>query len=843
MDFIFLLIPTVAIACYCVLLLILFNYRKDKIIRIFISFVLVNIVWCAASLMMRLQVAPGMLFYNRILVSGMILAPLVLLYFTRNYVKQGSKMPLIPLLFAIVLLVLDFLGLVVKNAYYDANQRFQYELGFAAVFVSLYGFIVLFLAIVNLVKQVRQGKRNVHSVLWIIIGTALLFFGCACNLLPTIGQYPIDIAMSTVNAIMIAYSVLNYRFLDVRIMIKKGVDYSAVTIIMTTVSVVMVYSMEYYLRKAMGYQLLFLSVLLAFVIVLFLQPVRDYLQILVDKVYYKKDYTQRNAAKTFRNNIGNYLMLDELCDALLNAIQNGITCKSSSLALNNPQTGDFKMDYSSTKDPRIGTVLFRAGHPLITWFNNDSNKHLFIEDIENEAYFKSLWASDKELLRSLGADLFVPIRIRGQLIGILILSRKVRERNYSEEDLDILDVLLSSTAIMIENARMYEHAKLEAITDGLTKLYNHRYFSNMLNQFVSQSKNKFALMIFDLDHFKLYNDLHGHYEGDRVLEQTADIIRNQVGEKGLCFRYGGEEFTILMPDISGEEAMEYAERIRTDIEKLAVNKEDKKRTFLTISAGLSAFPDNGSTCDQLLKCADLALYTAKRDGKNKCVLYGMQQTNGIQTEMDSDLNQEQMNFNYSSPVYALAATIEAKDQYTFSHSQNVSRFGAALARVVGLDSNHVEIVRQAGLLHDIGKIGIPETILLKDSPLDAAEYEIIKGHVEITISIIKHIPSLNRLVPCVLYHHERWDGKGYPRGIAGDAIPIEARCLTIADSFDAMTNDRPYRKAMSTSDALAEIEKGKDTQFDPVLAQMFINHIKNAVSKRSEGKRLLDLLN
>jgi putative nucleotidyltransferase with HDIG domain len=182
---------------------------------------------------------------------------------------------------------------------------------------------------------------------------------------------------------------------------------------------------------------------------------------------------------------------------------------------------------------------------------------------------------------------------------------------------------------------------------------------------------------------------------------------------------------------------------------------------------------------------------------------------------------------YAPTIYALTAAIDAKDHYTFSHSENVSVLATQLAQAIGLDNEHVEMIRQAGLLHDIGKISIPEHILTKTSRLTNEEYNIIKSHVENSIAMIRHLPSLDYVIPIAISHHERYDGKGYPRGLSGEEIPVGGRCLGIADAFDAIVSRRPYKEPVSIPEALKEIERNLGKQFDPVIGNVFINLVKD----------------
>ena len=238
--------------------------------------------------------------------------------------------------------------------------------------------------------------------------------------------------------------------------------------------------------------------------------------------------------------------------------------------------------------------------------------------------------------------------------------------------------------------------------------------------------------------------------------------------------------------------------------------------------GICAIPYAAASIQELVSNADCAVYHVKRSGKNGIRVY----SDGIigirETDEGLAKKHKSMYSEYAPTIYALTAAIDAKDHYTFQHSKNVAYYAEAIGRALHTSEEYREILKESALLHDIGKIGIPENILNKTGKLTAEEYEIMKRHVEASVEIIRHLPSMDYVIPAVIGHHERYDGKGYPRRIGGKDIPLAARILCIADSFDAMVSKRSYKSSMSVEFAINELEKGAGTQFDPEMVPLFV---------------------
>ena len=445
-----------------------------------------------------------------------------------------------------------------------------------------------------------------------------------------------------------------------------------------------------------------------------------------------------------------------------------------------------------------------------------------MDDIKNKVQFRSLWDEELRLLRDMEAELLVPMQSRNQLIGIVLLTQKRNNIAYTIDDLDLLKSFGASTAMAVSNALMFERVQRDAYTDEMTGLFNRKYFHKYLGEQMAECKDSaLSILVLDLDRFKLYNELYGFSEGDSAIAKTAEIIEKCLDRRGIAARYGGQQFMAVLPGYDTPSAMQVAETIRSHVQQAFFDVKSTTKQFLTISAGVCTYPICAANMNELIKRGNLALYNAKANGKNTVAIYTPQQA-----QLESQPRTEEENDNLRSTVYALTAAIDAKDHYTFSHSLNVAKYASALAKRLQMDSMHQEMVYEAGLLHDVGKIGIPENILTKTAKLTEEEYQIIQKHVDISINIVKHLPSMEHVIPGIVGHHERWDGKGYPRGIAGEMIPLEGRCLNIADTFDAITSIRPYKKLLSVDFALGELERNAGTQFDPRLVKEFVAMIR-----------------
>lgn len=375
-----------------------------------------------------------------------------------------------------------------------------------------------------------------------------------------------------------------------------------------------------------------------------------------------------------------------------------------------------------------------------------------------------------------------------------------------------------------------EHIKkLEDVIniDSLTELYNHRYFCDTLAEKVRNGKrfNEPVAMIFiDIDYFKQYNDTYGHQKGDYVLRKIGQIIKTNIREDDIPARYGGEEFAVILSNTNEEEALYIAENLRKKIEsEYFEGEESQPNGKVTASMGVSVYPDKSRNDVELIKSADDALYRAKFFYKNRVEPY-----TSILDEIRINIEDEK-DIELVTSIKTLISVINAKDKYTYGHVERVVIYSRMMADKLHLSKRCKEILIYGAYMHDIGKININKEILVKKMKFSNDEWEMLKQHPINGVDIIKSVESLKDIIPLIISHHERYDGKGYPNKLKGEEIPYLARILTVVDSFDAMTSNRPYNNRKTYEEGIEEIERCSGTQFDPEIAKAFIEVIRSNV--------------
>jgi diguanylate cyclase (GGDEF)-like protein len=454
--------------------------------------------------------------------------------------------------------------------------------------------------------------------------------------------------------------------------------------------------------------------------------------------------------------------------------------------------------------------------------------------------------------------LVAPILVGEEPRGVLYVRNGRSRIEYSRQELAFCQLMAHAAARAVEHAERYAEMEEAASRDPLTGLRNLRAFHQRLDIEVARSERELrplSLLMIDIDYLKRVNDAYGHLAGDAVLRSIARILTDQVREVDFVARYGGEEFAVVLTGAEIDRAQKVAERICAAI---AASEHPGMKDPVTASIGLATYPYDATTPRDLVHQADQALYYSKYRGRNRITVYDHLHRQASDDDLQRELVQAftsvslERHFSHDDPriadirerlslfttdveiidniedvIESLNAAMHARDTYTRHHLQQAAELSDLFLSYLTLEENDRRTIRIACMLHDIGKLGVPQEILQKTEFLTREEYEIVRKHPEIGARIMEPLKPFGGVVPCIRHHHERWDGKGYPEGLRGEDIPFGARVVSLVDSFHAMVSKRPYQsRVKGLAYALEEIRRNAGTQFDPSMAEAFVRMIR-----------------
>ena len=407
----------------------------------------------------------------------------------------------------------------------------------------------------------------------------------------------------------------------------------------------------------------------------------------------------------------------------------------------------------------------------------------------------------------LEGDPLAPALGIGAVVGLAIAIQAM---------LALIQARIDSERERIETVWQTRRAEMQEVAgrDELTELQNRRFFYERMQEELKTAerlKKPLSILMLDVDDLKLINDEFGHQVGDQVLRSLGRVLNRQVGEKNVTARIGGDEFAVILPGADRKEADKIAWRIWDELAKTPVKETASASIFLGVSVGTGGYPWGGETLEEIIHWADAKLYANKLERK------GFKHTNR---------NGKDEARLVAAVVDVLSSALDIRDKMTHRHARRVARMSAFMAREMKLTDSEVLQIEYAAALHDIGKIGVADGILFKAEALEVDEWQEMRRHSELGYKILNGVDFLSDAAEIVYSHHERFDGSGYPRGIAGHDIVLGARVFAVVDAYDAMTSRRPYREAMSQDDALEEIMRHSGSQFDPDTVEAFLRMVR-----------------
>ncbi len=471
-------------------------------------------------------------------------------------------------------------------------------------------------------------------------------------------------------------------------------------------------------------------------------------------------------------------------------------------------------------------------NPIVKVFNNHEPIFVEKEDFLKLAYYKNY------------STAILPLISVNKCIGVFII-----EDVSARQNITLYSLIANYMALYIHNFYLIEKSDEYANTDRLTLLYSHRGFQEMLTRELeraSLNKQKTSIIMMDICNITKINREFGHAKGDEVIKTVAEKVRQNIREGDIAGRYGGDEIAIILPNTSVEQAKYVAEYLTYSLSCCFIDDVGP----IKVSVGVSTYPDCSEDKEKLLILAEQAMYISQakgyKDGMSAIISsadFNFWDDVALKSYAEVvSKRHSQLGINFEEDLIekfnadhklsgtkiwdiatSLAGAIDAKDPYTKGHSTSVSRYAEALARAINLPEKEIDRITLGALLHDVGKIGIPETVLKKEGPLSDEEWAIMKQHPVIgTEKVLQPNPALRDLIPIVKYHHERIDGKGYPEGLKNGDIPLAAKIVAVADTYHALISDRPYRRGMNIEKAISILEEIAGTQLDRDLVRTFI---------------------
>jgi len=830
------IVQLVTLIIYVVLIAGVLRYTPTRLKKYFLLFLVSSAAWGFTSLMANLQVP-----FEQAIFWGKMISPLALCslftytLFIAAFVNKGiSKVAVPGLIYLAIAVVLAAVGYMPQGFILLHNGIVYLDYGQSLYFLSFGNIALMFTSAFLLVKSYRESNNpdHINRIAYFLAGIIVMIaFSIAWRILPN-QSYAIDHIGHLCNALLITYVILGHRLPDIKLVMRKGLVYSHITVFITASCLLLITSLNYFLQSLSPRASVAATLGLVFALACLFNPLKALLEKVADRLFYGKTYNYRQMVLSFASKMSNVIDLEELAEAMLTPITNAVRASQASLLF--ARNGSFSARFAErlVKDDPVVPVSFRRESPIVTWLTRE-DRPLSGETLKIDPEFKGLWQEERDSLDAARIELLCPIKSKQKLVAILALSKKHPRGFYSRDDTDMLMTLSHEAAVAIENADLYAQARQRANIEDLTGLFNHRSFHQRLDEEIARASrfgDIFSLVFLDVDLFKSYNDVSGHQAGDEALKQIGQNIKESVRDTDICFRYGGDDFAIILPETPIDSAYKAAERIRRGIEA----RMDLQGIPLTCSIGVACWPTDGVMREEIIRAVDAALYYAQQTGKNRTCRAGDVALSEA-TRVESGLN-PQSSKSILSTIYALAATVDAKDHHTYGHSKKVSKYATDIAEALGYSQEGTERIRAAALLHDIGKIGVSDHLLTKSGALTPAEWEQIQAHPYLGVAIIRHIDSLRGCLAAVQYHHEHYDGTGYPTGLKGDNIPLDARIMAVADAFDAMTSERPYRHQKTREQALAELQHEAGTQFDPAIVKVFVSlYAKSA--KKQPGNR------
>ena len=806
------LVSIITTTLYGVLfMLVLLSQPRTRVKVIFGLYLMAMVIWSISAFLTTsglVRVLP----WFRVWAASPILMMLAIFFFVQTLFGVRRKWAPLTLYYTfLAVLISVFTDGVIQSAFLDQAGVLHFEFGYFIVLVALPGYFLIIFSLVELVKGYHNTRDANHRnrIRYLIIGLSLIVLSSSINFTP-LAKYPLDLVSNGITALLIAYSILRHQLLDIRVVVRLGVLYSLTTAF---------FAIIYYLSMSLvlnltdlitGRQAFFVTILVGSIIIYLISPLRTMAQNLIDRLFFREKYDSGLMLQRLSSNVASVLDLNLITNMILEETTSTMHINKAAFLIKREESEDFfltaQKGMASGESIRLGN-----SHPIVKWFSNHALP-LTRYDLDISPQFKALWEQEREELDRIEAELFIPLKVKGELVGIFALGSKRSEEIFSHDDQLTLATLSNQVAVTIENARLYTSEQRRR--EELSSLYEMAR----------------RLVVSDDVRIVLNNIVHDAVQNVHVT--YARILTVEKGGEFLCreaypIRPLGHEMEVgkIEPKTTNayyQKAINLGKAFVLDWDDPAFNQTDHHDLFLDLAKSICLSPLLvGNEPVGLLVLGETRSKTREPFDADKLKL-----VNAISDQAASALRRatlhEQLEESFMQTVLALARAIDVRDTYTQDHSQRMASISDVLCRDLDIDEDQIQAIHSAAILHDIGKIGVPDEILGKPGPLTSQEWDLMKRHPEIGAAIVAPVNQLIRAAPIIIAHHEKFDGSGYPYGLIGDQIPIGARVLAVVDAYIAITDKRVYRKARSHEEAISELVKNSGSQFDPMVVDAFI---------------------
>lgn len=809
------IVSFIALVYYSVLLMIVVRQNLRSLVRRFFSLYLLSmIVWSFSAFMIfsDLGVA-STVFWNRVLIVGSMGMPISFFGFTQAFLNQDRRRILwAGVVGYIIIQAMNAAGQVVVNAHVENGFLYNQYGPIGLTITSASWVFFLGFSAYDLISAYRRSKDAIYRnrLRYLFLVLLAIFSGTLTNLVPGLRNLPGDVMANIVSALLITYAILRYQLLDFTFVVRKGLLYTISTLIIGASYYLVISLALLVFNSISGPQVFIISLAVAILTALVVQPLRDKTQFFIDRLFFREKYDAGRMLQRVSQTAALVLDLDQLTHMILEEVTSTLHIERGAFFIRDRENSSFSL-HAFKGSGTIPNLRLGPDHPLVSVLKR-TDETLRRQDFTVMPAFRGLWENERVILDQLGIDLIIPLKIKGELFGIFCVGPKMSDNAYTEDDRLTLTTLANQTAVAIETARLYS---------------------------AEQSRRE------ELD--ALYNLSRQLVISDDVSSVLDSTIRHVVQSAHVTFA------RIVVADESGVFRCLSAFPVREIGDLLGVGRIEPPMTWrfyqevidqnriAVLSSGGSNLSDDEKQGLMLDGVASLCLCPLRMAGKGNGVIALGEARQESREPFDSDKLRligaiadqtasallradmhEQMENSFIETVLALANAMDARDTYTNNHSQSMAFWAEAICRELNFSEEQTQAIRWASLLHDIGKIGVPDEILRKRGPLTEKEWLVMRRHPEDGARIVAPVRKLSNVAPLIRAHQEHYDGSGYPDGLRGEQIPLGARLLSIVDAYGAMTDDRPYRAKRKRFEAIEELRRCKGIHFDPVLVDVFI---------------------